>query len=411
MSSRVILFLVILFVILAAVDVYLWWALRKTANWSWMKWLIPISSLIFVSTFFYSFYRAGQGELNAVYSLNFFVGLTFGVFISKLLMITVFFGEDMIRFLTYFTEKSFSKQPVEMTGRREFVRNISLTVGAIPVLGTLWGITWGKYHFLVNRIDLYFDDLPDAFDGLKVAHFTDFHAGSFDHPAEVKRGLDLLQAENPDLIVFTGDAVNNRAEELRNYVHMWKALHAPLGKFSIFGNHDYGDYMPWKGEQERTENLDLLRTFQEKAGFRLLENEAVTLTRGEESITLLGVENWGKPPFPQYGDLDATLAQAEKQTPFRILLSHDPDHWEFQTRHHETPIQLTLSGHTHGAQFGVDIPGWKWSPVKYRYARWLGLYEEKSKFLYVNRGFGFLGFPGRVGMRPEIAILTLRKKN
>jgi uncharacterized protein len=410
MASRILVFFIFTLVLLVIIDVYLWWSLRKTINWTWMKWMIPLTSLLFLATFFYSFYRAGKGELNALYSLNFLVGLTFGVFIAKLLMITVFFGEDIVRVLTYFTEKSFSRKPVEMAGRREFVRNISLTLGAIPVLGTFWGITWGKYHFLVSRIDLYPDELPDEFDGLKIAHFTDFHAGSFDHPAEVKRGFEMLQAEQPDIIVFTGDAVNNRAEEFRPYVSMWKELHAPLGKYSILGNHDYGDYMPWKNEMEREENLNLLRLFHAKSGFHLLENEAVNLSRNEASISLLGVENWGKPPFPQYGNLEHTLAQVSESSTFRILLSHDPDHWEYQVREHQSPIQLTLSGHTHGAQFGVDIPGWKWSPVKYRYKRWLGLYEENHRYLYVNRGFGFLGFPGRVGMRPEIAVITLKKK-
>jgi uncharacterized protein len=410
MSSRIVIFLIFLFALIAIVDVYLWWAMRKTVNWYGLKWLIPISSAVFLATFFYSFYRASQGELNAIYSLNFLVGLTFGAFVSKLLMLTIFFGEDIIRILIYFTEKSFSKEPVELAGRREFIRNVSLTLGTIPIFGTLWGITWGKYHFLLNRIELYFDDLPREFDGLKIVHFTDFHAGSFDHPAEVKRGFELLQAENPDIIVFTGDAVNNRAEEFRPYVHMWKDLQAPLGKFSILGNHDYGDYMPWKKEQEREDNLQLLRDFQRNGGFQLLENDSISLTRGASMISLLGVENWGKAPFPQYGDLDVVLAKKESQASFRILLSHDPDHWEYKARHHRERIQLTLSGHTHGAQFGVDIPGWKWSPVKYRYKRWLGLYEEENKFLYVNRGFGFLGFPGRVGMRPEIAVITLKRK-
>lgn len=404
---RFVVFLIILFAVFILIDVYLWWSLKKTLRLKWTKWLIPLSSLLLIASFFFAFRRAGLGEHNAIYSLNFMVGITFGIFVAKLLMITIFFTEDIIRILTYLVERSFSKKPTEISGRRDFVRNISLTVASIPLAATLWGITKGKYHFLVNRFELRFADLPAAFDGFKIVQFTDFHAGSFDHPSEVARGLQMLQEEGGDIIVFTGDTVNNRAEEFKSFVSMWKRLEAPYGKFSILGNHDYGDYMPWKNDEEREENLNLLKSYHEKSGFDLLCNSHRIIEKDGASLAILGVENWGKPPFPQYGDFYSTSSNLPKDC-FSVLLSHDPDHWEYEVRHLKEKIHLTLSGHTHGAQLGVDIPGWKWSPVKYRYKRWLGLYKEDNRYLYVNRGFGFLGFPGRVGMRPEISVFTLR---
>jgi len=407
MMRGIIIFLVVV-IFLSSLDIYLWWAIKKTVSTAWVKWLIPISTLLLLAAFFLAFRRAGLGEHNASYSLNFIVGLTFGILISKLLMITIFFMEDFVRVISYLVEKTISRSPVQINGRRLFVRNLSIGIAAIPFAGTLWGITRGKYHYLINRFELSFKDLPDGFDGFKVVQFTDFHAGSFDHPAEVIRGLELLQQEKGDIIVFTGDAVNNRAIELKPFVSMWKNLQAPAGKFSILGNHDYGDYMPWKSDTDRNENRQLLESYHKKADFTLLNNTHQIIERNGDKIAICGVENWGKPPFPQYGNIEQALGDLTPNI-FKVLLSHDPDHWEHEVRHMSSNVHLTLSGHTHGAQFGIDIPGWKWSPVKYRYKRWLGLYQEKGQYLYVNRGFGFLGFPGRVGMRPEISVFTLKK--
>lgn len=401
--------LLVVFVFLSLIDLYLWWAIKKTLSNTWIKWFIPLTTLVLLVSFFLTFRRAAIGEYNALYSLNFAVGLTFGLLVAKLLMITIFFMEDFVRVMAYLVEKTISNQPIQMSGRRTFVRNLSLSIASIPIAGTLWGITRGKYHFLINRFELTFKDLPDNFDGFKIVHFTDFHAGSFDHPAEVARGLELLQEEKGDIIVFTGDAVNNRALELKPFVSMWKNLNAPAGKFSILGNHDYGDYVPWEKEKDRLENRELLQKYKEKADFTLLNNSHQIIERNGDKIAICGVENWGKPPFPQYGDINLALGDLP-QNMFKVLLSHDPDHWENEVRHLSSHVNLTLSGHTHGAQFGVEIPGWKWSPVKYRYKRWLGLYKENDKYLYVNRGFGFLGFPGRVGMRPEISVFTLKKR-
>ena len=407
---RAIIFLTFTSLFLILVDLYLWWVLKKSASFWILKWLIPLSSIILVVSFAFIFGKSASGDYHAVYTLNFLVGLTFGVLISKLLMVTLFFMEDFVRVLTFLVEKIVSKQTVEISNRRLFVRNISLAIASIPIAGTLWGITRGKYHFLINRFELTFNDLPQSFDGFKIVQFTDFHAGSFDHLSEVARGLDLLQAEGGDVIVFTGDSVNNRAEELKPFIFMLKRLKATHGKFSILGNHDYGDYIPWNSNREREANLELLESYHHESDFKLLRNSNQLIERNGEHIAIVGVENWGKPPFPQYGDLVKAVDGIPAGT-FKVLLSHDPDHWEYEVRHIKEKVQLTLSGHTHGAQFGIDIPGWKWSPVKYRYKRWLGLYKEDKRYLYVNRGFGFLGFPGRVGMRPEISVFTLRKSN
>lgn len=400
-------FIVFVILFLFVLDAYLWWSLKKTLYMGWYRWLIPLSSLILLTSFYFVFKRAGEGGHNAIYSLNFIVGLTFGIVIAKILMVTVFFVEDVVRVALYVGEQFSSRGHTELAGRRAFVRNLSLAVASVPLAGTLWGITRGKYHYMTNRMDLYFEDLPEAFDGFKVIQFTDFHAGTFDHPSEVARGLELLQKEEGDVIVFTGDAVNNRSEELEPFVYMWKRLHAKYGKFSILGNHDYGHYISWDSETDRIENLQKLFDYQKEAGFDLLRNQHRVIEKEGSKLALIGVENWGNPPFPQYGDLDKAMDGVPADC-FKILLSHDPDHWE-KVRQHPEKIGLTLSGHTHGAQFGVDIPGWKWSPIKYRYKRWLGLYDEDERYLYVNRGFGFLGFPGRVGMRPEISVFTLRK--
>ena len=294
--------------------------------------------------------------------------------------------------------------------RRKFVSQIALGIAAIPFLGILHGITKGKYNFRVLRETLYFPDLPDAFDGFTITQVSDIHSGSFDNFDEVKRGVEMIDAEKSDLLVFTGDMVNNLATEAEPYVELFKGLSAPHGKYSIYGNHDYGDYIKWNSVQEKENNLKNLAKIHQRMGFKLMLNENVSLSKNNQNIRLLGIENWGLPPFPQKGDLKAALQGVEKDE-FKILLSHDPSHFEEQVKKHDTKIHLTLSGHTHGMQFGIEIPGFKWSPVKFRYPRWAGLYTANGRYLYVNRGFGFLVFPGRVGIWPEITVITLKKGN
>lgn len=270
------------------------------------------------------------------------------------------------------------------------------------------GIMVGRFDFRVIKETIHFDTLPDAFNGLRMVQISDMHIGSFyRHKDQVNKAMDLVNSLHPDIIVFTGDMVNHVADETNGMGPILEKLHAPLGKFSILGNHDYGDYVKWESEEEKRKNLDRLCAFERSAGLDLLLNENRIITKDGQQIAIVGVENWGTPPFAQYGYLPDAVKGTEN-IPFRILLSHDPSHWDEEIVD-KTNIQLTLSGHTHGMQFGIRIGDWQWSPVQWRYERWHGLYTHHKQNLYVNRGLGHIGFPGRVGMLPEITLLELRK--
>ncbi|GAB4417356.1 MAG: hypothetical protein OHK0039_27620 [Bacteroidia bacterium] len=341
------------------------------------------------------------------------VSLAFGVVVMLLLPKLVFLAvslggwvvEGIIRLLS--SSADAAEVAVASASRRRFVGQVGLGLAAIPFFGVLHGLTRGKYAYTVHRQTLRFPDLPAAFHGFTIAQISDIHAGSFDDAAAVQRGVDMVNALGADLIAFTGDLVNNVASEIEPWIDTFARLRAPFGVFSITGNHDYGEYVRWDSEEARAADFRQLVAHHGRMGFRILMNEHVRIEKDGQTIDLLGVENWGEPPFPQHGDLEAALRDSTSD--FRVLLSHDPTHWDAQVRPHNQPVHLTLSGHTHGMQFGVEIAGWKWSPVKYRYPRWAGLYEEAGKYLYVNRGFGFIGFPARVGIWPEITLITLER--
>ena len=299
-------------------------------------------------------------------------------------------------------------EDLHMWGRRKFVSQIALGLAAIPFVGTAWGMIKGKYDYRVHKVKIAFKDLPDAFHGFTITQLSDIHSGSLDDVAAVKRGIDLANAQKSDMLVFTGDLVNNVATEMDPWIDHFSQLDAPHGKFSILGNHDYGDYVQWPSEEAKAKNLEDLKEVHGKIGFRLLLNESVHLEKNGEKIALIGVENWGKRGFVKHGDLDKAIAPIEDSM-FKVLLSHDPSHWEAVTVPHDKKVHLTLAGHTHGMQFGIEIPGIKWSPVKYIYPQWAGLYPKEGQYIYVNRGFGFLGFPGRVGILPEITVIELVK--
>ncbi|MGH2552511.1 MAG: metallophosphoesterase, partial [Chitinophagaceae bacterium] len=264
-----------------------------------------------------------------------------------------------------------------------------------------------KYRYKVKKFDLSFSNLPATFKGLKIVHISDIHSGSFTDKKAVMRGVRKIQDEKPDLILFTGDLVNNVAHEMNDYLDVFDKLKAPLGIYSTLGNHDYGDYVHWDSPEEKRNNLELLKQVHARLGWRLLMNEHVVLERGNDKIAVIGIENWSaKARFTKYGDLKKAYTGAES-FPFKILMSHDPSHWKAEVCKTYPDIDLTLSGHTHGMQFGVEVPGVKWSPVQYFYKEWAGLYKEEMQRLYVNRGFGFIGYPGRVGILPEITVLVL----
>lgn len=295
-------------------------------------------------------------------------------------------------------------------GRKAFLGKLGLAIAAIPFSGILYGIWKGKYNFKVISQQLSFQDLPEAFDGFKILQISDLHSGSFDNPEKIQYAVDLINQQDFDLCLFTGDIVNTKAEEFFPWIKTFKGIKSSTyGKYSVLGNHDYGEYLDWPSVEAKEANFEAIKGLHEKIDFKLLCNEHVLLSKENESIALVGLENWGK-KFKKAGDLEKA-SQGLNAEQFKILMSHDPSHWEYQVKEHPNNYQLTLSGHTHGLQFGIEIPGFfKWSPVQYVYKQWAGLYEHANRFVYVNRGFGFHAFPGRVGIWPEITVLELKKK-
>jgi predicted MPP superfamily phosphohydrolase len=279
----------------------------------------------------------------------------------------------------------------------------------LTILIFLYGMVKGKYAYRVVRHVIEFDDLPAAFDGFTITQISDVHAGSFKNRKAIKKGIDLINEQKSDLFVFTGDLVNNKASEILPWMDYFSQIKAPHGQFSILGNHDYGDYVKWESEQNKRMNLAQLKTYHAQLGYKLLLDEHVEITRNGDKIILAGVENWGV-GFGQRGDLKKAL-QSVNPGAFKILLSHDPTHWESEVKTYPSKVHLTLSGHTHGMQFGIEAFGIKWSPVKYRYAHWAGIKKENGRVLNINRGFGFLGFSGRIGIWPEITVIELRRSS
>jgi uncharacterized protein len=329
--------------------------------------------------------------------------------VPKLFISVLLLGEDLFRLAgnTYYWLSQHSADPIE---RSNLFSLLSVTLSFIPFAGMLHGVTKGKYNYKIHRVTLRFKDLPEEFEGYTIAQISDVHAGSFSNPEQVIAGIRKVNSTHPDLIVFTGDLVNSSSSEMEPWIDTFKQLEAKDGKISILGNHDYpGAYSGVKNPEVLRRDFNRLLDIHQEIGFRLLRNEHIQLERNNRHINILGVENWGAPPFPQYGNLAKSAQNISKET-VNILLSHDPSHWDLEVRNFTTPIHLTLSGHTHGSQFGVEWGKLKWSPVKYKYPRWAGLYEEAGRYLYVNRGFGYIGFHGRVGIFPEITHITLKKE-
>lgn len=340
------------------------------------------------------------------YSLGMFVALLSG----QLLMICLLFLEDLSRgassLLHFFT----SDQKIHFPQRRKFVSQMAIALGAIPFSSLLYGMYKGRYNYRVLNYTLEYENLPDGFDGFQITQISDLHCGSFDNTKKVAYGLDLIDKQKSDLVLFTGDMVNNKANEARPWVEFIAKIKAPYGKFSVLGNHDYGDYSDWENEADKKQNMEEMYQIHQDMGFDLLLNESRYIEKNGDRIALVGVENWGAGRFKKAGDLEKSISKIEPND-FKILLSHDPSHWEAEVIPHAYPFHLTLSGHTHGFQFGIEIPGWiKWSPIQWRYKQWAGIYENKEQKLNVNRGFGYLAYPGRVGIWPEITVITLKKK-
>ncbi len=415
---RILPFIFILLAFLFLIDAYVFTGVRAVSSvlspypegvtalvyWSFSIAFLLLSLYIVAGTA-----QSGSGSLKVVGSLGALL------YIPKLVFSLFLGAEDVYRLLRsiavgiYKLTGSASANMIPYYLARNPVFSSVAGISAILVfLGVLFGITKGKHHFKVHKTELEFDDLPEGFDGFTITQLSDIHAGSFDNVEKIKEAVGLINEQKSDVIFFTGDLVNNKAEEMEPWVSVFSKLEAPMGKYSVLGNHDYGDYATWPSPEAKRANLLDLFKIHERIGFRLIKNGNLKLERKGERIELLGMENWGQ-GFSQYGDFEKTLSGTNTDA-FRILLSHDPSHWEGEVREHEQHIHLTLAGHTHGMQFGFELFGFKFSPVSLRYRKWAGLYKENNRYLYVNRGFGFIGFPGRVGIWPEITVITLRKK-
>ncbi len=372
-----------------------------------------ILTLAFLGVLIYLRHSPEPDRVPGAFNVYFtFFGLFMMIYIPKIVFVFFHLLEDITALVIWAFQ---SLKPVFTGGeksaggitRLQFLSRTGLILSVIPFISVLYGMVKGRFQFQVEKVPLSFDDLPSAFEGLRIVQISDVHTGSLHgHKEEIEKAIALLNAQKPDIVLFTGDMVNNYTEEMQGWLPVFSKINARIGKFASLGNHDYGDYYEWETKEAKEKNLEDLKENIRAMGFRLLLNEAEPVTINGDSIDILGVENWGLPPFKQYGDLKATLAQSKNN--FRILLSHDPTHWDAQVRE-MSDIQLTLSGHTHGMQFGINLGNIKWSPVKYKYPRWAGLYTEGKQHLYVNRGFGYIGYPGRVGMLPEITLFELHR--
>jgi len=342
---------------------------------------------------------------------NYVFAILIGLFLAKLIGSLFFVADDIRRGALLLMNKIFPLSGAQYMGpegqgipRSTFLSWLGLGLGG-TLFGTLLFGFGNKYNYQIKKIKLSFKNLPEAFKGMRMVHISDIHSGSFQDIRAVNKGIDLILKQQPDLIVFTGDLVNDRATEMEPYQNSFGRLTAPLGVFSTLGNHDYGDYVQWPTAQAKIDNLEALKKVHANMGWRLLMNEHVVLDKKGEKIALLGIENWGaKARFPKYGKMDLAYPGTEN-IPFKILLSHDPSHWDAQILPEYPSIDLMLSGHTHGMQFGLENPYFKWSPVQWMYKQWAGLYEQGAQKLYVNRGYGFIGYPGRVGILPEITVI------
>ena len=400
---------IIFIVIFGVIDFYAFQAMKTLIKSSWLHYVYFLISILVLGNFIYQLTHMDGKGLSI--STNIAIGLFLTLYLPKIVMMLLMFGEDIIRLpqaaYSFFTENDGS-QINHFPSRRKFISQMAIGIAAVPFVSLLYGMYKGKYNFKVLKYTLHFEDLPDAFDGYKITQISDIHSGSFDNKEKIEYAVDLVNEQQSDVILFTGDLVNNKATEMIPWKETFSRLKAEDGIFSILGNHDYGDYVRWDSEEAKKKNLMDLAEIQRELGFDLLMNESRFLEKDGQRIALVGVENWGK-GFKQKGDL-AKAASNIDANDFKILMSHDPTHWEEEVIKDDYHYHLTLSGHTHGMQFGIEIPGWiKWSPVKWSYKYWAGIYKEQGQYINVNRGFGFLAYPGRVGIWPEITVIELKK--
>jgi len=408
--------MILRFVILCAlflfIEFYSYQAFRTLIRLRWVLISYQVISLLLLLFIVYSFTQFDR-SVGQTKQTMFTMGLMLLVYVPKIVLTLVMFGEDIFRIgaslLNYFMYNAPRKEM--MPDRRKFVSQIALGLAAVPFLSLIYGIFEGKYNFKVFKQTVFFPDLPEAFDGFRITQISDVHSGSFDDPEKINYAIDLINEQEADMILFTGDIVNTHAKEMHPWLETFNRIKEyKYGKFSILGNHDYGEYVTWPSEKQKDENFQEIKSLYGKIGFKLMLNEHTYIQKGNDKIALIGVENWGV-NFKKAGDLNKA-SQHVHQDDFKVVMSHDPSHWEAEIKEHPKNFHLTLSGHTHGMQFGIEIPGYfKWSLAQYIYKQWAGLYENVGRYVYVNRGFGFHAYPGRVGIMPEITVIELKKGN
>lgn len=399
MRSTIILIIGIFFIL----EFYSFQAIRTLTEKSFIRigyWLLTLVLYTFIGISLF------VDPKNKQYLLHISFVLFASLIVTKIFIIIPLLLEDIGRLLRFFAKGYSINDQNHYPSRKKFISTLSVGLFSLAFLTVIDGVLFGKFRHKVRRVKLKISSLPKSFKGYKIIQISDLHSGSFSNAEKLRFTIDMINDEKPDLVLFTGDAVNNFAEEFIPFISLFKAIQAKDGKYSVLGNHDYGMYAPFPSEEAKLKNVPNLIAHFKQAGFRMLRNEHVSICKGEEKIELLGVENWGIKPFPQYGDLDKALEKTSSDT-VKILMSHDPSHFDEVIKRHSSKIHLTLSGHTHGMQFGIDLKNIKWSPVQYRYPKWADLYESENRYLYVNRGFGVIGFPGRVGINPEITLFTL----
>lgn len=406
--------LLIFITIVLAVDLYSFQAVKLfVADWSPQKkkisyiiyWAITV---VMVSVISSSFVFGSPASFPAWFRVGIMAPI-FIIFFSKVVLVLFLLIDDLRRGVGWIIEKVVDEEPYDLS-RNKFITGIGLFIGGSMLSSLIYGIVKGAYNYTIHKNKISFKNLPETFNGFKIVQISDLHLGSFISERPLEEAISLIQDLKPDLILFTGDLVNNLATEVEPFVNSLSKLSAPFGVYSVLGNHDYGDYVVWDTPESKIENLEDLKRKQKSIGWRLLMDETVEIKKEGYNINLIGIQNWGaKAQFPKYGDLKKATENID-ESKVNILMSHDPSHWDSEVKKEYKFIDLTLSGHTHGMQFGIEIPGWfKWSPVKYIYKQWAGLYEDANQKLYVNRGLGFLGYPGRVGISPEITLLELQK--
>ncbi|MEM6262205.1 MAG: metallophosphoesterase [Bacteroidota bacterium] len=412
---RSFLFFALFIGLIALVDYYALQALRTAfPEVRWLKKAYTWTHFALYGGFiaFFVAYRSGLVMPRSAAYL--FSSLLFALFLPKLIIAIILLAEDGTRLVRWAWMKlSGPQSPIDPNGtnisRAQFLSKSALALASIPFGAMVYGIVKGKYDYTVRKVQLAIKDLPAAFEGFTITQISDIHTGSFDNKEAVQRGINLVNAQQSDAIFFTGDLVNNHIDEVQGFEDIYSQLTAKEGVFSVLGNHDYGDYLPWDSPAEKAAHFQKVLDKHGELGWNLLKNQNHLVKRGEDELAIIGVENWGaKARFPKYGRM-AEAVQGTENARVKLLLSHDPSHWDAQVRPEYPDINAMFSGHTHGMQFGVEIPGFKWSPVQYVYKQWAGLYEKGEQYLYVNRGFGFIGFSGRVGIYPEITVFELTK--